>query len=166
MSDDLSDLRAELAAIEKRVAREFAAGRRGRALAAVIVVLTVGLFLPHAGSVSGWAALVGVTGAGQVATPVPLRLFVLFVLVFGIALSTVALVTRRWILAQAAVMGTAVGAVFGMLGYWSQQSLPPALRPAGFEYGLLLTWLSMALLSALWIPVVAGRSNIMAGPAR
>ncbi|EME16107.1 Rv2732c family membrane protein [Rhodococcus triatomae] len=166
MSDDLSDLRAELAAIEKRVTREVAVGRRGRALAAMIAVLAVGLFLPHAGPVSGWAALVGGTASGQVLAPVPLRLFVLFVLVFGIVASTVALLTRRWILAQTAVMGTAVGAVFGMLGLWSQQSLPPALRPDGVEYGLLLTWLSMTALSVLWIPVVAGRSNIMSGPPR
>ncbi|MCZ4558607.1 hypothetical protein O4215_23895 [Rhodococcus maanshanensis] len=161
MTDDLSRYRADFLEIENRVTREFVAGWRRPAITAVVLVLTVGLALPHAGSLPAWAVLAGGPNPEHVATPAPLRLFIVFVVIFGVIVSMLGTWSRRWAIAQIAVMGTGVGTVIGLLGYWSQQSLPPGIRPTGIEYGLILTWAGMAALTALWVPVVLSRANIM-----
>ncbi|MGW6374838.1 Rv2732c family membrane protein [Rhodococcus sp. NPDC055112] len=161
MTDDLSHYRADFREIENRVTREFVAGWRRPAITAVVLVLTVGLALPHAGSLPGWVVLAGAPNQEHAATPAPLRLFIVFVVTFGIIASMLGTWSRRWAVAQIAVMGTGVGTVLGLLGYWSQQSLPPGIRPTGIEYGLILTWAGMAALTALWVPVVLSRANIM-----
>ena len=48
----------------------------------------------------------------------------------------------------------------GLLTYWSQHSVRSA-ETGSLGYGLLVEWAAMAFLAALWIPVVAGRSNLM-----
>lgn len=168
MTDDLAAYRQDFAAIEHRVAREFAAGRRLPVLIGAVAILVVGLFLPHAESVSAWAAVTDTSAVHPSAVTAPLRLFVVFVVVFGIGVSTVALCTRRWALAWLAMVGAGVGTVLGLLSCWSQQSLPVGARPDGIAYGLLITWAVMAVLTALWIPVVWSRTNVMKdgpGPA-
>ena len=94
---------------------------------------------------------------------VPLRLFLGFVLVFGICVSTLAVVTRRWALSWLAMLGTSMGFVFGLLAGWSQQSLPPVTRPDGLTVGLLLAWAATALLAIQWASVTWSRENVMQG---
>ncbi|SDD70155.1 Rv2732c family membrane protein [Rhodococcus tukisamuensis] len=161
MTDDLAAYRRDFEAIEHRVAREFDTGRRLPVLIGAVALLVVGLFLPHAESVSGWTALTDTSAVHRCTVTAPLRLFVCFMVVFGIVASTVALWTRRWALAWFAMAGTGVGTVLGLLACWSQQSLPVGTRPDGLPYGLVMTWAVMAVLTALWVPVVWSRTNVM-----
>lgn len=159
-SDDLSAYEDDLLAIERRVAREFSFGRRRPVVLGLIAVLAIALLLPHAGSTTGVAVL---GGAGGVGVTVPLRLFLGFVAVFGIGVSTLAVVTRRWALSWLAMLGTSMAFVFGLLACWSQQSLPAATRPDGPTVGLLLAWASIALLAIQWASVTWSRENVMPG---
>ncbi|MFD4468244.1 hypothetical protein ACFWPA_08110 [Rhodococcus sp. NPDC058505] len=167
MTDDLSapsDLSAyedELAAIERRVRREFSFGRRRPVVMALMFVLAVALFLPFSGSDSAVTIL---AGAAAAEVTVPQRLFLGFVLVIGLGVSTLAVATRRWALSWLAMLGSSMGFVFGMLACWSQQSLPEATRPQGLGAGLLLAWAAMALLAIQWASVTWSRANVM--PAR
>ncbi|MFF0814315.1 hypothetical protein ACFYVR_04010 [Rhodococcus sp. NPDC003318] len=157
-SGDLSAYEDDLSAIERRVTREFSFGRRRPVVLTLIAVLVVALFLPHAGSHTGIAVL---GGAGGATATVPLRLFLGFVVVFGIGVSTVAAVTRRWALSWLAMIGTAMGFVFGLLARWSQQSLPVESRPSGTGIGLLIAWAAMALLAIQWASMTWSRANVM-----
>lgn len=158
--DDLSAYAADLAAIEQRVSREFSFGRRRPVVVAAIAVLVVTLLLPQAGPHIGVAVLGGAEGAGVTA---PLRLFLGFVAVFGIAVSTLAMITRRWALSWLAMLGTSMGFVFGLLACWSQQSLPVSGRPDGPSVGLLVAWAATALLAIQWASVTWSRANVMQG---
>ncbi|GAA4476048.1 hypothetical protein GCM10023094_14900 [Rhodococcus olei] len=162
-SDDLSAYETELSAIERRVTREFSFGRRRPAVLAAIGVLVLTLFLPHAGTSSALAVLAGADDATATA---PLRLFLGFVVVFGIGVSALAVLTRRWALSWLAMIGTAMGFVFGLLARWSQQSLPIEVRPSDPGYGLLVAWAAMALLAVQWASVTWSRANVMQGRPR
>ena len=48
------------------------------------------------------------------------RVFVYLVLIFGIVVSSLALVTRRWVLAWIALCGSMVSVVAGMLAWWTR----------------------------------------------
>ncbi|WP_305092115.1 hypothetical protein [Prescottella sp. R16] len=156
MSDDISLLRRELAAIEAKVAREVDPRGRGPVIAAAVAVLLIALAAPQVDGLRAWHVLAG--GHHEVAALA--RLFTWFVVVFGIGMSALAVWTRRWMFAWIAMAGVTVGTVLGLLTYWSQH----AARVSGtgsIGYGLLVEWAAMAVLAVLWIPVVAGRSNLM-----
>lgn len=160
-SDDLSAYEDDLSAIERRVTREFSFGRRRPVVLGLIAVLVVALFLPHAGHHTA-VAVIG--GAHDATVTVPLRLFLGFVVVFGIGVGAAAALTRRWALSWLAMVGTAMGFVFGLLARWSQQSMPLETRPSGTGLGLLIAWAVMALLAIQWASVTWSRANVM--PAR
>lgn len=156
MSDDLSLLRRELAMIEERVAREVDPRGRGPFIAATVMILLIALAAPQVDGLRAWQVLAG--GHHEVASLA--RLFTWFVVVFGIGVSALAAWTRRWVFAWVAMAGVTVGTVLGLLTYWSQHSVR-GVHAGSIGYGLLVEWAAMALLAALWIPVVAGRSNVM-----
>ncbi|MGW0040534.1 Rv2732c family membrane protein [Rhodococcus sp. NPDC003348] len=157
-SDDLSAYEDDLSAIERRVTREFSFGRLRPVVVGLIATLVVALFLPHAG---GHSAVAVIGGAGGAGVTVPLRLFLGFVVVFGIGVGALAVVTRRWALSWLAMIGTSMGIVFGMLACWSQQSLPAETRPSGLGAGLLLAWAATTLLAIQWASVTWSRANVM-----
>lgn len=157
-SDDLSAYRDELSAIERRVAREVSFGRRRPVVLALIGALVVSLFLPHAG---GHTAIAVLGGVDATAATVPVRIFLGFGVVFGIGVSTLAVVTRRWSLSWLAMIGTAMGIVFGLFARWSQQSMPADVRPSTGGYGLLLAWGVVALLAVQWASLTWSRANVM-----
>ncbi|GAB2628705.1 hypothetical protein ABI214_21990 [Prescottella soli] len=156
MSEDLSLLRRELAMIEERVAREVDPRGRGPFIAATVMILLIALAAPQVDGLRAWQVLAG--GHHEVASLA--RLFTWFVVVFGIGVSALAAWTRRWVLAWIAMAGVTVGTVLGLLTYWSQHSVR-GVHTGSIGYGLLVEWAAMALLAVLWIPVVAGRSNVM-----
>lgn len=156
MSDDLSLLRRELAMIEERVAREVDPRGRGPFIAATVGILLIALAAPQVDGLRAWNVLAG--GHHEVASLA--RLFTWFVVVFGIGMSALAVWTRRWVFAWVAMAGVTVGTVLGLLTYWSQHSVR-GVHAGSIGYGLLVEWAAMALLAVLWIPVVAGRSNVM-----
>lgn len=157
-SHDLSAYAEDLSAIERRVTREFSFGRLRPVVIGLICVLAVSLLLPFAGGDSAVGIL---TGAAQTSPTVPQRLFLGFVLVFGLGVSTVAVATRRWSLSWLAMIGTAMGFVFGMLACWSQQSMPEPVRPSGLGAGILLAWAATGLLAVQWATVTWSRANVM-----
>lgn len=156
MSDDLSLLRRELAMIEARVAREVDPRGRGPVIAATVATLLVALAAPQVDGLRAWHVLAG--GHDEVASLA--RLFTWFVVVFGIGVSALAVWTRRWVFAWIAMAGVTVGTLLGLLTYWSQHSVR-GVDAGSIGYGLLVEWAAMALLAVLWIPVVAGRSNVL-----
>ncbi|MDH6282026.1 uncharacterized membrane protein (DUF485 family) [Rhodococcus sp. LBL1] len=156
MSEDLSLLRRELAMIEERVAREVDPRGRAPFIAATVMILLIALAAPQVDGLRAWQVLAG--GHHEVASLA--RLFTWFVVVFGIGVSALAAWTRRWVLAWVAMAGVTVGTVLGLLTYWSQHSVR-GVHAGSIGYGLLVEWAAMALLAVLWIPVVAGRSNVM-----
>ena len=156
MSDDLSRLRRELASIEARVAREVDPRDRGPVITATVLILLIALAAPQVDGLRGWQVLAG--GHHEVA---PLaRLFTWFVVVFGIGMSALAAWTRRWVFAWVAMAGVTLGTALGVLMYWSQHSTRGG-ETGMLGYGLLVEWAGMALLAVLWIPIVAGRSNVL-----
>lgn len=156
MSDELSLLRRELASIEARVAREVDPRGRGPLIAATVMILLIALAAPQVDGLRAWQILAG--GHHEVAALA--RVFTGFVIVFGIGVSALAVWTRRWVFAWVAMAGVTVGTALGLLTYWSQHSVRGA-HAGTIGYGLLVEWAAMALLAVLWIPVVAGRSNLM-----
>lgn len=156
MSDDISLLRRELASIEAKVAREVDPRGRGPFIAATVLILLIALAAPQVDGLRAWQVLAG--GHDEVAALA--RLFTWFVVVFGIGVSGLAAWTRRWVFAWVAMAGVTVGTALGLLTYWSQHSVRSA-ETGSLGYGLLVEWAAMAFLAVLWIPVVAGRSNLM-----
>jgi len=156
MSEDLSLLRRELSMIEARVAREVDPRGRGPFIASAVLILLIALAAPQVDGLRAWNVLAG--GHDEVAALA--RLFTWFVVVFGIGASALAAWTRRWVLAWIAMAGVTVGTALGVLMYWSQHSVRSA-HTGSLGYGLLVEWGAMAVLAVLWIPVVAGRSNLM-----
>lgn len=157
MSDDVSLLRRELASIEARVAREVDPRRRGPVISCAVALLLVALLAPQIDGLRAWDVLAG--GRDEVAALT--RVFTVFVVVFGIGASGLAALTRRWVIAWVAMAGVTVGTALGLLAYWSQNTARMGVHLGDVGYGMLTEWAAMALLTVLWIPVVAGRSNIL-----
>ncbi|AOD24870.1 hypothetical protein IM25_24345 (plasmid) [Rhodococcus sp. p52] len=153
--------RQELAAAEKRVAGQIDPGMRAVVVAAVVVVVAVSFSLPHNGGANGWQVLAGSTVAQAETITLPSRIFLVLAAVFGIVLSMLALVTRRWVLAWFASAGCTLAIVFGVLAVWSRQTLDPVAGGAGPGIGLFLGWGAMTVLAYHWIKVVWARSSQM-----
>lgn len=91
-------------------------------VAGAVFLLLVSLVLPHAGAARGFDVLLNTDVARIEHIGLPSRVFVWFIAVFGIGFSTLALMTRRWVLAWIAVAGSAVASVFGVLSIWHRQT--------------------------------------------
>jgi hypothetical protein len=162
VSDDLSAYRSEFTRIEKKVAGEFRAGRRQWVLAGCVAVLVVALLLPQTETAASWTVLDGWFGSDAPVT-VPMRIFISLTLVFGVVVSTAALSLRRWRLAVAAMLGSGLSSLFGLLGYWSQNGMETS-APHSPSFGMVLAWLAMVVLTSQWLPVVLSRSPTDIGP--
>lgn len=157
--DDLSGYRDDLAEIEARVARDIEIAWRGPAIAIAVTAAIAGLALPHTrtGALPSWALLPAPPGS----VSAPVQIFIGFVIVFGVGCSALAVLTQRWAAACIAMAGTGLGTVLGVFAYWSQQAMPATAQTGGAGIGLLVDWVAMAALTVLWVPLVAGRSNVM-----
>ncbi|AOW94519.1 hypothetical protein BFN03_06230 [Rhodococcus sp. WMMA185] len=159
-SDPIEDYRKDFDAAEKKVAGEIDPGVRALVVAVAIVILLGSLTLPHSGIANGWEVLVNSNEARAESIALPSRLFVGFAVVFGVIVSMLALVTRRWILAWIALAGTAVSIVLGMLAIWSRQTPPPGVVASGPGIGLIIGWLVVIVLTFHWLKVVWGRTAL------
>jgi hypothetical protein len=160
-TDPIDQLRDDVDAVEKKMAGEIDPGVRAVVVAVLVVVLLASLALPHTGGAKGFDVLAGDDAALAEYIALPSRLFVWFALVFGVGFSTLALLTRRWVLAWIAVAGSAVATVFGMLAIWSRQTLPPDHPGGGPGIGLVLGWITIAVLTFHWIRVVWSRTALL-----
>lgn len=142
---DLDALRAEIAAAERRVAREIEPGARALVVAILVFVLLGSFILPHTGSVRGWDVL-------------PSRVFAWLALVFGVGFSMLALLTRRWALAWVALAGSAMASGTGLLAVWSRQTV--AAGHPGPGIGLIVAWITAIVLTFHWAQVVWSRTIV------
>ena len=148
--DDLGALEAELAEVERRVARRVDPGVPAVAAAVGVLLVVVALMLPWTGGVPGWQILAGIENFG----PLP-RLFTITSVGFGVLGSAVALATRYWAAAFVCAVGCGFSVVNGVWAIWSRQVNVPQ-GGTGPGIGLVLAVLAMIALTACWVRI-AGR---------
>ncbi|MGK8523256.1 Rv2732c family membrane protein [Nocardia asteroides] len=160
-TSDFEQFRDDLDAVERRIAGEIDPGIRAMVVAGAVFLLLASLVLPHAGAARGFDVLLDTDAARAEHIGLPSRVFVWFLVVFGIGFSMLALMTRRWVLAWIAVAGSAVAAVFGVLSIWHRQT--PGLGNyigAGPGIGLVLGAVVTIVLTFHWIRVVWSRTAL------
>lgn len=160
-TSDFEQFRDDLDAVERRIAGEIDPGVRAMVVAGAVFLLLISLVLPHAGAARGFDVLLNTDVARAEHIGLPSRIFVWFVVVFGIGFSMLALMTRRWVLAWIAVAGSAVAGVFGVLSIWHRQT--PGLGNyigAGPGIGLILGAIVTVVLTFHWIRVVWSRTAL------
>ena len=150
--------RNELEAAERRVAGEIDPGARALVVAILVFVLLVSLLLPHTGDARGVDVLIGDARALSVKIALPSKIFCWLALVFGIGMSMLALVTRRWVLAWFALAGTGLACAAGMLAVWSRQTVAEGYPGPGI--GLILGWITVVVLAFHWARVVWTRTAV------
>ncbi|UYP18369.1 hypothetical protein OED52_17160 [Rhodococcus sp. Z13] len=156
--DDLSQYRADLDRIEQRVAGELVLGRtRVRILAGCVALLVVGLILPQASSVT---SLTSIARWDAETVALPLRIFDLLALVFGVLVPIVALLRRRWRIAALATLGTGAASMIGLFAYWSQAG---ADVPSP-HVGLFVCWAAVVLSTVAWLPAVLAAPPLRTAP--
>ena len=151
-------LRTEIEAAERRVAREIEPGPRALVVAILVFVLLGSFILPHTGDVRGWDVLFSSHGAGAAAVALPSRVFAWVALVFGVGISMLALMTRRWALAWLALAGSAIASGAGLLAIWSRQTVSAGHPGPGV--GLIVAWITVMLLTFHWARVVWSRTIV------
>ena len=155
---DFEAYRDELEAAERRVAGEIDPGARALVVAILVFVLLVSLLLPHTGDVRGLDVLIGGEKALSAKIALPSRIFCWLALVFGVGMSMLALLTRRWTLAWFALAGTGLSCAAGMLAVWSRQTVVQGQSGPGI--GLILGWITVILLAFHWARVVWTRTAV------
>ncbi|MGH3977413.1 MAG: Rv2732c family membrane protein [Pseudonocardiaceae bacterium] len=150
--EDLSALRAEIDAVERSALRRVDPGAHAVVIAAAVLVLLVAIALPWIGADSGWDVLRGTTDPAADVGLLP-RLFAVVALAFGVVLSALALLTRRWGLVWASALGCGYCVVDGVWAIWSRQTVDGP----GPGLGLVLAELAVLLLAAQWFRLAWSR---------
>ncbi|MGB3699245.1 MAG: hypothetical protein WBA05_17600 [Gordonia sp. (in: high G+C Gram-positive bacteria)] len=150
----------DLRKAEKKVAGEIDPGGRAVVVAICVLLAMVSLVLPHAGKASGLDVLTMSQTAHDEHIKLPSEIFVFLLLIFAIGMSTLALISRRWVIAWIALCGTAVAAVAGMLAIWTRNTVGvnETVAPTGAGPGLFLGWAVSIVLVFHWARVVWNRS--------
>ncbi|MGA5540897.1 hypothetical protein ACPCIR_03515 [Mycobacterium sp. NPDC051198] len=154
---DFDRFKDDLAAVERKVTREFDTGPRAMVVAILVFVVLLSFVLPHTGTTKGFDVLVGDATAVSDGISLPSRVFTWLALVFSVGFSTLALITRRWALAWTALAGSAVASALGMLAVWSRQT---AAGHPGPGIGLIIGWLAVIILTFHWARVVWSRTAL------
>nr|WP_244176372.1 hypothetical protein [Gordonia lacunae] len=151
----------DLRKAERRVAGEIDPGARAVVVAVAVVLAMVSMVLPHTGSVTGLEVLTFTPEAAAERVTIVSRIFVYLVTIFGIVVSMLALLTRRWFLAWIALCGCAIACVAGMLAWWSRNTpgVGGVEPPSGVGVGLVLGWIAVFVLTFHWSRVVWARSS-------
>jgi hypothetical protein len=154
---DFDRFKDDLAAVERKVTREFDSGPRAMVVAILVFVVLLSFVLPHTGATRGFDVLVGDAAALNDGISLPSRVFVWLALVFSVGFSALALITRRWALAWVALAGSAVASALGMLAVWSRQT---AAGHPGPGIGLIIGWVAVIVLTFHWARVVWSRTAL------
>jgi hypothetical protein len=155
---DFDAFKSDIEAAERRVAGEIDPGPRALVVAILVFVLLASFALPHMGNAKGWDVLVADHAAVHDGVSLPSRVFTWLVLVFGIGFSMLALLTRRWVLAWVALVGSALSCPLGMLAVWSRQTA--GAHHPGPGIGLIIAWIAVIVLTFNWIRVVWARTSV------
>ncbi|MGV9801708.1 Rv2732c family membrane protein [Mycobacterium sp. NPDC003449] len=154
---DFDQFKGDLAAVERKMAREFDPGARAMVVAVLVFVILLSFVLPHTGASKGFDVLVGDAAAVRDGISLPSRVFTWLALVFSVGFSTLALLTRRWALAWVALAGSVVASALGLLAVWSRQTAAPHPGPG---IGLIVAWIAVILLTFHWARVVWSRTAV------
>ncbi|ASR03646.1 hypothetical protein RVF83_19985 [Gordonia rubripertincta] len=159
--DAFKEYEQDLRKAERKVAGEIDPGARAVVVAIAVLLAMVSLVLPHTGSVTGLEVLSFAPEAAAERVTIVSKIFVYLVAIFGIVISMLALLTRRWILAWIALCGCAIACVAGMLAWWSRNTpgVGGVEPPSGVGIGLVLGWVSVFVLTFHWSRVVWARSS-------
>lgn len=157
-SEDFDAYRADLEAAERRVAGEIQPGARAVVVAVLVFALLLTFILPHTGPVRGIDIIAGDGRAADVRIALPSKVFTWLSLVFGVGVSMVALLTRRWTLALLALAGCGLASITGMLAIWSRQTAVTGQPGPGA--GLVLGWITVIVLTFHWARVVWTRTAV------
>ena len=151
----------ELRKTEKKVAGEIDPGARALVVAVGVLLAMVSMVLPHAGEATGLDVLTMSAKADAEAIKVTSTIFVYLLVIFAIGFSSLALVTRRWVLALIALAGTCVCSVAGLLAIWTRNTVGvnDTATPNGAGIGLFLGWFIAMALVFHWGRVVWNRST-------
>jgi hypothetical protein len=119
-----------------------------------VLVLLGAVALPWVGPTTGWAML---TGSGPVVPGLGVlpRLFAVTALLFGVAGSVTALLTRLWAVGWACALGGGFSVVNGFWAVWSRQTVHDGGPGPGL--GMVLALLSMFVLTVLWVRIAWNR---------
>jgi hypothetical protein len=145
-------LRNEIDAVERAVLRHVDPGTRAVTLSVALLVLLVALVLPWVGPHSGLDVLRGTTDPAAQVGVLP-RLFAGVAVGFGVVLSVLTLVVRRWGLVWASAFGCAYGALDGMWSIWSRQTV----EGAGPGVGMVLAAVAVLVLAVVWFRLAVTR---------
>ena len=160
-SAGLGGYEEDLRRAERKVAGEIDPGARAVVVAVAVLAAMLSLVLPHAGSASGIDVLTNSAHSVAERIAITSKVFVWLLLVFGIGFSTLALLTRRWLISWIALCGSAVSCVAGMLAWWTRNT--PGVGgidpPSGVGIGLILGWVAALVLTFHWSRVVWARST-------
>lgn len=142
--DELAELDAELAGVERRVQRRIDPGATALPVTVAMLALIVALVLPWTLAVLGWQVLAGTESLG----PLP-RLFTFTALGFGLVGSSLALATRWWGLAWVCAAGCGISVINGVWAIWSRQTGVPT-GGSGPAVGMILALLAVLALAVCW----------------
>lgn len=151
-AERMAVLRNEIDAVERAVLRHVDPGTRAVTLSVALLVLLVALVLPWIGPHSGLDVLRGTTDPAAQVGVLP-RLFAGVAVGFGVVLSVLTLVVRRWGLVWASAFGCAYGALDGMWSIWSRQTV----EGAGPGVGMVLAAVAVLVLAVVWFRLAVTR---------
>jgi hypothetical protein len=151
-AERMAVLRNEIDAVERAVLRHVDPGTRAVTLSVALLVLLVALVLPWVGPHSGLDVLRGTTDPAAQVGVLP-RLFAGVAVGFGVVLSVLTLVVRRWGLVWASAFGCAYGALDGMWSIWSRQTV----EGAGPGVGMVLAAVAVLVLAVVWFRLAVTR---------
>lgn len=152
-SREAAELRDEIDSVERAALRTVDPGARALVIAGAVLLLLIATLLPWIGPASGWEVLRGTTAPGLEVGLLP-RLFAAVALGFGVVLSLLALLSRRWGLVWASAVGCAYCVVDGVWAIWSRQTTDGP----GPGAGMVLATLAVLVLAAQWLRLAWSRS--------
>lgn len=151
--DGIAELRAEIDAVERSALRHVDPGARAAVIAGAITMLLLAITLPWVGDASGWDVLRGTANPRDQVGFLP-RLFGAVALGFGVGLSVLALVTRRWGLVWASALGCTYCALDGVWAIWSRQTVDGGPGPG---IGMVLAVVAVLVLAVQWLWLALSR---------
>ncbi|APU13785.1 MULTISPECIES: hypothetical protein [Actinoalloteichus] len=146
--------RVPLTKAERQALRHFEPGRRALFLAAGVLVLLLGVALPWTGGATGVDILLGASDEALGIGVLP-RIFVASVLLFGVAVTALTLIVRRWFLAWVCAFGCGHSVFEGMLAIWTRQT---GVDTPGPGVGLVITVLAILFMAVQWFQLAWSRS--------
>lgn len=141
MNEISPQTRAEITGAGRRVQRRIDPGARAMLVAVLVMAAVAALLLPWVAGAPGWQVLLGAVPAGPLPT-----LFSWTFTAFAIAVSGATLLTRLWVLAWLAAIGSGITSVTGVWAIWSLQTG----GPGGPGFGMVLGVPVVVVLTFVW----------------